>query len=73
MGDLKGRVPRLKAWDAEEDDNGWCVDVKDLKNYLEELLAKVDEFRSENALGVIEDGIKDLIEHIRNDECREDS
>lgn len=64
MPDLKQKVPRLEAWDAEEQDDGWCVDTKDLKKYLEELLNKADEFRSDDALAVLEAGVKELIEHI---------
>lgn len=64
MAGLKEKVPRLEAWDAEEQDDGWCIDVEDLKKYLEELLAKADEFRSDDALAVLEAGVKELIEHI---------
>ena len=64
MPGLKQKVPRLMAWDADEQDDGWCVDVKDLKKYLEELLNKADEFRSDDALAVLEAGVKELIEHI---------
>lgn len=64
MPGLKEKVPRLEAWDAEEQDDGWCVDVKDLKKYLEELLNKADEFRSDDALAVLEAGVKELITYI---------
>lgn len=64
MSDLKNKVPRLTAWDAEERDDGWCVDIKDLKKYLEELLNKADESSGIDALAVLEGGIKELVEHL---------
>ena len=64
MPGLKQKVPRLMAWDADEQDDGWCVDVKDLKKYLEELLNKADEFRSDDALAVLEAGVKELLQHL---------
>lgn len=64
MENLELKIPRLKAWDAEEDTKGWCVDIKDLKNYLEELLNKADNFKSDDSLYILESGIKALIKHL---------
>lgn len=53
MSDIWIAVPRLEA-----------VDVADLRKWLEELLRKSKNFKSDDALAVLSEGIEELIEHV---------
>ena len=64
MGNIALEVPRLEAWDADEYENGWCLDVEDLKKWLKELLGKSKNFKSDDALAVLSEGIEELIKHV---------